>query len=78
MINNDQSTLLLYCCEDVKSHRSGGDTVPLNTAHKTKDRSRLYHIVEDGFIGLRIPNLNVSKSLKLNKKGVKVPEFVLL
>ena len=22
--------LLLYCCEDVKSHRSGGDTVPLN------------------------------------------------
>ena len=30
MINNDQSTLLLYCCEDVKSHRSGGDTVPLN------------------------------------------------
>ena len=28
MINNDQSTLLLYCCEDVKSHRSGGDTVP--------------------------------------------------
>ena len=30
MINNDQSTLLLYCCEDVKLHRSGGDTVPLN------------------------------------------------
>ena len=29
MINNDQSTLLLCCCEDVKSHRSGGDTVPL-------------------------------------------------
>ena len=29
MINNDQSTLLLYCCEDVKSHRSGGDTVSL-------------------------------------------------
>ena len=29
MINNDQSTLLLYCCKDVKSHRSGGDTVPL-------------------------------------------------
>ena len=29
MINNDQSTLLLYCCEDVKSHRSAGDTVPL-------------------------------------------------
>ena len=29
MINNGQSTLLLYCCEDVKSHRSGGDTVPL-------------------------------------------------
>ena len=27
MINNDQSTLLLYCCGDVKSHRSGGDTV---------------------------------------------------
>ena len=27
--NNGQSTLLLYCCEDVKSHRSGGDTVPL-------------------------------------------------
>ena len=23
MINNDQSTLLLYCCEDVKSHPSG-------------------------------------------------------
>ena len=30
MVNNDQSTLLLYCCEDVKSHRSGGDTVPFN------------------------------------------------
>ena len=30
MINNDQSTLL-YCCKDVKLHRSGGDTVPLNT-----------------------------------------------
>ena len=30
MINDDQSTLLLYCCEDVKSHRSGGDTVLLN------------------------------------------------
>ena len=30
MITNDQSTLLLYCCEDVKSHRSGGDTVPLS------------------------------------------------
>ena len=30
MINNDQSTLLLYCCEDVKSHRSEGDNVPLN------------------------------------------------
>ena len=30
-MNNDQSTLLLYCCEDVKSHRSGGDTVPLNS-----------------------------------------------
>ena len=29
MINNDQSTLLLYCCEDVNSHRSAGDTVPL-------------------------------------------------
>ena len=29
MINNGQSTLLLCCCEDVKSHRSGGDTVPL-------------------------------------------------
>ena len=30
MTNNSQSTLLLYCCEDVKSYRSGGDTVPLN------------------------------------------------
>ena len=29
MINNDQSTLLLCCYEDVKSHRSGGDAVPL-------------------------------------------------
>ena len=29
MINNDQSTSFLYCCENVKSHRSGGDTVPL-------------------------------------------------
>ena len=28
MINNDQSTSLLYCCKDVKSHRSEGDTVP--------------------------------------------------
>ena len=31
MINNGQSTLL-YRCEDVKSHRSGGDTVPLKIA----------------------------------------------
>ena len=30
MINNNQSTLLLYCCEDVRSHRPGGDTVPLS------------------------------------------------
>ena len=29
MTNNDQSTVLLYCCADLKSHRSGGDTVPL-------------------------------------------------
>ena len=29
MINNDQIRLLLYCCQEVKSHRSGGDTVPL-------------------------------------------------
>ena len=35
MINNDQSTLL-YCCEDVKSHRSGGDTVPLNSGQTRK------------------------------------------
>ena len=27
--DNGQSTLLSYCCQDVKSHRSGGDTVPL-------------------------------------------------
>ena len=32
MINNDQSTLLQYCCEDIKSHRSGDDTLPLNFA----------------------------------------------
>ena len=32
MVNSDQSTLL-YCCEDVKSHRSGGDTVPLSRKH---------------------------------------------
>ena len=35
MINNDQSTLLLYCCKDVKSHRSGGDTVPLKLDYIT-------------------------------------------
>ena len=30
MINNDQSTLLLlYCCQDVKSRHSGGDTSTL-------------------------------------------------
>ena len=34
MVNNDQSTLLLlYCCEDVKSHHSGGDTLPLNSQY---------------------------------------------
>ena len=32
MTNNSQSTLLLCCSEDVKSHRSGGDTVPLRNA----------------------------------------------
>ena len=31
MTNNDQSTFLLYCCEDVKSHRSGGGIVPLTS-----------------------------------------------
>ena len=36
MINNDHSTLLLYCCEDVKSHSSGGDTVPLNVTNLHK------------------------------------------
>ena len=33
IINNDQSTLL--CFEDVKSHRSGGDTVSLTTNERT-------------------------------------------
>ena len=33
MTNDSQSTLLLYCCKDVKSHRSGGDTVPLSSLH---------------------------------------------
>ena len=32
MINNDQSTL--YCCEEVKSHRLGGDTMPLKAVSK--------------------------------------------
>ena len=36
MINNDQSTWLLYCCEDIKSHRSGGDTVPSNHTYLVK------------------------------------------
>ena len=35
MINNDQSTLL-YCCEEVESHRSGGDTLPLNLSTLNK------------------------------------------
>ena len=35
MINNSQSTLLLYCCENVKSHCSGGDTVPLRYSFST-------------------------------------------
>ena len=30
MINNDQITLLLYCCNGIKSHRSEVDTVPLS------------------------------------------------
>ena len=30
MFNNDQSSLFLYCCEDIKLHHSGSDTVPLN------------------------------------------------
>ena len=43
MINNDQSTLLLYCCEDVKSHRSGGGTVPL-TIHGYSENDACYEI----------------------------------
>ena len=35
MINNDQSMLLLYCCEDIKSHRLGGDTLPLGSNNST-------------------------------------------
>ena len=34
MINSNQSTLLLYSWKDVKSHRSGGDTVPLIVSRK--------------------------------------------
>ena len=26
-----------YCCEDVKSHRSGGDTVPLSLGHSLEN-----------------------------------------
>ena len=40
MINDDQSTLLLHCCENVKSHRSGGDTVPLSAVIKFKSYGR--------------------------------------
>ena len=29
VINNDQITSLLYFCDDIKSHHSGGDTVPI-------------------------------------------------
>ena len=29
MINNGVIILLLYCCDDIKSHRSKGDAVPL-------------------------------------------------
>ena len=39
MINNDQSTLGLYCCEDVKSHRSEDDTVPLSLFYTLRSLS---------------------------------------
>ena len=42
MINNGQSRLLLYCCEDVKSHRSGGDTVPLKVIQISQ--SKIYQV----------------------------------
>ena len=38
MINYDQSALLLYCCEDVKLHHSGCDTVSLKLVVSLSDR----------------------------------------
>ena len=36
MINDDQIKILLYCCDNIKSHRLEVDTVPLNiTCKKT-------------------------------------------
>ena len=52
MINNGQSTLLLHCCEDVKSHRSGGDTVLLINANTLFP---VRHFVKNG---LKSPSLN--------------------
>ena len=39
MINNDQIALLSYCCDVIKSHRSGGNTEPLKTGtHEATNR----------------------------------------
>ena len=62
MINNGQSTLLLYCYEDVKSHPSGGDTVPLIGKQPQNNLSRMATIKH--LTVLRQINKNVLVMLK--------------
>ena len=62
MINNGQSTLLLYCCEDVKLHRSGGDTMPLRQIYHFKlqltSQDDKFHMMES------------NNSFSLNKNNI--------
>ena len=64
MINNGQSTLLLYCCEDVKSHRSGGDTVPL----KVKTQKNMSVIVKAASDIAKVVFHDTTRNAKLARK----------
>ena len=70
MINNDQSTLLLYCCEDVKSHRSGGDTVHL----KVHEDMGFHHTAKNAQVGTSLltscNNLSQQADFRMRSHGL--------
>ena len=72
MINNDQSTLLLNCCEDVKSHRSGGDTVPLKFMKINRNLCITYTLLyaHDFFCQRRFQFRNIFNTCLIKMQGI--------